>query len=138
MNLSLWTRVCQVKNWDKDDRQLRLDFFSSVLRRPLTSSSQIGKMDDFTELKAACLAIIDPTNLEAQLAQAEMPRTNRIFKCRELAPEAYIVAEAKRKFGTDDWEDLSEPDLTQLRNHLAARAGRIQWPRCDDPDWSVS
>lgn len=128
MNVSLWSRVCEVNGWDRSDRQLRLDFFSQALGRPIASSSQIGKLKDFDELKAACLAVIQPNNLEAQLRQAEMEKTRRIHAIKELAPEAYYRAEAQRKFGCDELELLNESQLTMLRNHLTKRAAAIRWP----------
>lgn len=155
MNISLWTQVSKVLGCDKDDRDARLDFFSRSLGRRIVSSSEIGKMDDFTRLKAACLAVIRPADLDSQMRQAEMPKTNRICAIQKLVPESYWRAEAGRKFGTDDLELLTLDQLTELRNHCAARAPGLTWPKQDvvsvfagsdaagkmdttaDPDWNV-
>lgn len=98
----------------------------------ITSAKLINHLRDFDDFKAACLAALQPTNLEAQLRQAEMPHMRLIYAVRQLAPEAYIIAEARRKFGVADWEGLNESDLTMLRNHLAARAADIRWPEQHD------
>ena len=128
------------------------------------SAKEINHLKDFDKFKAAALAITQPTNLHAQMRQAEMPTTRLVFAIRKLAPEAYIIDEVKRKrgtdarFQTDDWTLLDESTLTILRNHLAARAAGIRWPAqkssraaervehderemamttAGDPDWNV-
>lgn len=144
MKVSLYTQVCQVNGWDKEDRALRLEFFSKALGRKIRSSTEIGKLKDFDDLKGAALAIIHPSNLNMQMRQAEMPTTRLIYAIRQLAPEAYIIAEAGRKFHTGDWTTLDESDLTMLRNHITARAAGIRWPAQEaalsvneNPDWTV-
>jgi hypothetical protein len=99
------------------------------------SAKEINHLKDFDAFKAACLALTQPENLHAQMRQAEMPTTRLIFAIRELAPEAYIIAEVARKrgedarFRVDDWTLLDEGALTILRNHLAKRAAGIRWPQ---------
>ncbi len=92
------------------------------------SAKAINHLRDFDDFLAAVKALLMPTNVAAQMRQAEMPLTRLIYAIRQLAPEAYIVAEAERKFGAGDWEALNESDLTTLRNHLAKRAADIRWP----------
>lgn len=92
------------------------------------SARDINHLKDFDDFKAACLAVIQPTNLDAQMRQVGMPLTRLVYAIRALAPAAYIVAESKRKFGTEKWEGLSEENMTMFRNHLAARAPHIHWP----------
>lgn len=117
------------------------------------SAKTINHLRDFDDFVAACKAIVQPANLDAQMRQAEMPRTRLIYAIRQLAPEAYVIEEAGRKFGGVDWETLDESSLTMLRNHLAARAANIRWPaqqpasraeraelvavEAGDPDWTV-
>lgn len=93
------------------------------------SARTINHLKEFDNFIAAVKALLQPANLEAQLRQAEMPNTRLIYAIRQLAPEAYIIAEARRKFATEDWPSLGESDLTMLRNHLAARAAAIRWPQ---------
>jgi hypothetical protein len=95
--------------------------------RPV-SAKDIDHLKMFDDFKAACLAILKPNDLNAQLAQANMEKTQFIHRIKELAPELYWRAEAMRKFGTEDLERLSVDDLTMLRNHLQARASEIVWP----------
>lgn len=92
------------------------------------SAREINHLRDFDDFKAACLAILSPENLGAQLRQAEMPHTRLVHAIRALAPEAYVIAIARAKFHTDDWEGLDESRLTMLRNTLAARAAEVRWP----------
>ncbi|NOS72027.1 MAG: hypothetical protein HOP33_19130 [Verrucomicrobia bacterium] len=105
------------------------------------SAKAINHLKDFDDFKAAVLAIIDPSNLNVQMRQAEMPTTRLVFAIRKLAPEAYIIAEARRKFFTEDWATLDESSLTMLRNHITKRAAGIRWPaqevQSQDPDWNV-
>jgi hypothetical protein len=92
------------------------------------SAKDIDHLKMFDAFKAACLAIIKPNDLQAQVDQANMERTRLIHRINELAPEIYWRSEAKRKFGTDELEQLSTGDLTMFRNHLQARASEIVWP----------
>jgi hypothetical protein len=92
------------------------------------SAKEIDHMKMFDAFKAACLAIIKPDDLQAQVDQANMDRTRLIHRINELAPEIYWRAEAKRKFGHDDLSILSVDNLTMFRNHLSARTSEIVWP----------
>lgn len=115
-------------------QQIHLRAFGSEPDGRTKSARAINHLKDFDDFKAACLAVLSPTSVEAQLRQAEMPRTRAIYAIRQLAPEAYIIAEAKRKFGAEDWESLGESELTMLRNHLAARAAHLRWPKSANAD----
>jgi hypothetical protein len=92
------------------------------------SAKEIDHLKMFDAFKAACLAIIKPNDLQAQVDQANMDRTRLIHRISELAPEIYWRAEAKRKFGHDNLDLLSIDNLTMFRNHLSARASEIVWP----------
>lgn len=123
INVSLWSRVCEVNGWDKDDRQLRLDWFSGVLRRRIASSSQIGKLADFDELKRVAMAIIAPNNMNAQLQQVLQPLIRLRHRIRELADEPYILALVQGpRWKKQLLEDLSEKELEDLRNTLMDHA----------------
>lgn len=110
------------------------------------SAKAINHLKEFDAFKASALAVIHPSNLHLQMRQAEMPTTRLVFAIRQLAPEAYIIAESDRKFHTSDWTALDESALTMLRNHISARAAGIRWPAqaqetalagTENPDWTV-
>ena len=85
------------------------------------SAKEINHTTDFDAIKSECLAITQPDSLEAQLRQQTMPATRLIYAIRKLANEGYIRAIAQGRFGTEDWVELGEQDLTMLRNTVAAR-----------------
>jgi hypothetical protein len=101
------------------------------------SAKEINHLKDFDLFKAACLARLQPENLGAQMRQAEMPTKRLIYAIRQLAPEAYIIAEVDRKrgsdarFQTEDWTMMDEASLTILRNHLAKRAASYPLARAE-------
>jgi hypothetical protein len=97
------------------------------------SAKEIDHLKMFDAFKAACLAIIKPNDLQAQVDQANMERTRLIHRINELAPEIYWRAEAKRKFGHENLDVLSVANLTMFRNHLSARASEIVWPESVAP-----
>lgn len=92
------------------------------------SAKVIDHLKMFDAFKGACLAILKPSDMPAQLDQVNMERTRLIYRINELAPERYWLAEAKRKFGHTNLELLSTDNLVMFRNHLCARASEIVWP----------
>ena len=90
------------------------------------SAKEIDKLKGFDAIKAVFLAILDPDNVEAQLAQLNMPRTRLLTKIRSMCHEDYWLALLRsdrfRPFcPTGRLEDLSDRDLEQFRMTLAAR-----------------
>lgn len=168
-NVSLWSQVCRVMGWDKADRARRLEVFSAALGREIASSSEIGNVEDFTRLKGHLLALARPADLNAQLRQEAMPRTNLITRVGEFdaglvnhllkqrftfavwlrrnhpewtgatisrssrrpAPDA-IVAEYRESgpHAAPALADLSDGELTQLRNTLAREEAHHAKPEC--------
>lgn len=88
------------------------------------SAKEIDHLKMFDAIKAECLAMSRPADLEAQLHQAEMPLIRLRVACRKLADEPYIQALVqsprfkKRSLDDDDW---TEQQLTDLRNTLTSR-----------------
>lgn len=111
----------------KEREAVRQEIHQAAFGAP-TSAKAINHLKMFDDFKAACLAVLDPTNLEAQIRQAEMPKTRLMKAVRDLAPEAYYRHEANRKFGVAELDLLDEGQLTELRNHLSARAAHLRWP----------
>lgn len=112
----------------EDKNEARKTIHFRAFGRHGVSAKEIDHLKMFDAFKAACLAIIKPNDLQAQVDQANMERTRLIHRINELAPEIYWRAEARRKFNHDDLALLSIENLIMLRNHLSARASEIVWP----------
>lgn len=82
-HVSLWSRACALKGWDKADRAVRLQFFSQAVGRPLASSSDLGNAGDVTKVKKALEAIVFHDDLNRQMAGEEMARTNLLTGIRQ-------------------------------------------------------
>ena len=119
--VSLWTAACNQRGWDKDDRDLRIKTFSEILGRELTSASEIGYLKEFDKIKAQLLAWSQPDDLEGQLDMIRQPVIRLQTAILKLAAPAYAARIAQDKFGTADLDELTETQLTQLRDTLAAR-----------------
>lgn len=81
---------------------------------------------EFDQVLAEFRAITAPADVAAQLRQLAQSKTRLIWSIRQKAPEAYWTTIAIDRFGTDDLADLSESQLTQLRNTLAARQNSLR------------
>ncbi len=92
----------------------------------LDKSSKEFTNADFDKVLAEFRAISEPDNLEGQLRQISQPVRRLIWRIRKLAPESYWRAIARDKFGTETLAELSEGQLTMLRNTLAARANALR------------
>ena len=109
-NVSLWTQVCNALGWDKGDRAKRLEVFSAALGRPVTSSGEIGNVEDFTRLKGHLLALARPADLNAQLRQEAMPRTNLRVRIGEFDP-GLVKHLLKQRFTWPVWLRRNHPGL---------------------------
>lgn len=118
----LWPAAAAALGCPANVRERRIEEIGRALGRPVVSASEIKTNRDFDLVKGHLLALAQPANLNAQVRQENMPRTRLIVGIRKRASEAYIAAICRDKFGTGAWEDLSEPQLEQLRDTLAARA----------------
>lgn len=79
---------------------------------------------DLDKVLAEFRAVSDPANLDAQLARHDQPKRRLIWRCRQLAPEAYVARVCRDRFATEDLTLLDVGQLTQLRNTLKARANK--------------
>jgi len=146
-----WPQVCEVKGWDPEDREQRLEFISLAIGRMIDSASEVDYLADYDKLKAECLALLDPTNLSAQLRQLRQDQNRLVrkiqwlqvpllaameegnFEDRNAAAERYVLAVMRDKFHTEDIfainyqrqprgsDGLPKSDLETLRDTLAAR-----------------
>ena len=108
---------------EKEDMRkfVHLKAFGSVI-----SAKAIDKMKMFDDFKAACLALTQPANLEAQLDQANMPLTRLKHGILNKFDEDFILSilcSARfKKNSLADLDGMSETELTQLRDTLCARS----------------
>ncbi len=121
-----WPDICQARGWDADDREFCLTVVSGWLGRRIESRGEINHLKDFDEVKAQWLAAIDPANMRAQVNQSEQPRRRLIWRITHMAPPNYTAAIARDKFGTEVLDELSDSQLTMLRNTLAARSNALR------------
>lgn len=97
------------------------------------SAKEIDRLKMFDDFKAACLAILQPASVDAQLAQANMNKTRLIHRILEF-PVDYVIGllnsprfAANGKCETpgasieEHLQIWDEKDLTDLRNTLCAR-----------------
>ena len=146
-----WPQVCEVKGWRSDDREQRLEFISVAIGRMVSTTSEVDHLKDYDKLKAECLALLDPTNLSAQLRQLRQEQNRLVrkiqviqvsllaameegnFEERNEAAERFVLAIMRDKFRTEDIFAISykagprgpygmvKSDLETLRDTLAAR-----------------
>jgi hypothetical protein len=161
----LWPNACAAQHWSKDDREKRLDVLSAAVDRPITSANDLNQTTDYDRVKAHLHALAHPADLDTQVAIANMPRTRLLHAIHKLdslfgvprsadfqsavsqasslppsghAPlSPYGTAILKDRFGTTTLDNLTDPQLIQLRNTLAARASaRRAKERSASPDRS--
>ena len=97
------------------------------------SAKEIDHMRMYDAFKAECLAIIAPTDMEAQLKQANQPlirlRTGILEKFDSPTILGLLRSARFKRQSLDDLEEMNEKDLTDLRNTLCARtAGEVAVP----------
>lgn len=132
-HVCLWTQACRVMGWDKDDREKRLEVFSEALGRAISTSSEIGNVDDFTKVKTHLLALARPADLNAQLRQANMPRKNLLVRIGEFEP-ALVNHLLKQRFTFAVWLRRSHPDFTGA---TISKGTAKKLARNPAPDWIV-
>lgn len=111
-----WPRIAALRKVHVNNRDARHDLFEEAgLGR--ISAGDIDHLRGFDVLKARCLAILQDTNVNAQLRQQAQPTRRKLtrleFTLRCLAlyvtdVEAYVAHICLDKFGTPDRHDLSD------------------------------
>ena len=96
-----------------------------------TVSSKDLTNREFDRVLAAFAAVSNPDSVNAQMRQSSMPRTRALHTIRK-APAEYVQALCADRFGTRNYESLSDPELMQLAmtlNHRKnATVGRVPSP----------
>lgn len=85
------------------------------------SVKAIDHLKGYDAIKGVFLAILAPHDLNAQLRQEYMSCTRLIVAIRKQFPEAYWRAIMRDRWGACDVDELTETELTQLRNTCVAR-----------------
>lgn len=129
----------------------RLSAIEAEQRRHEIALEACGKQStkDFTnkdldKVLAAFRALSDPANLNAQLAQQEMPRRRMVYGIQDIilgpltealgsGAQKYADTVAKAKFGRTDLDQLTLDQLTQLRITLESRAKNLSKTISDLP-----
>lgn len=111
-HISLWSLACGIAGWDAEDRAFRLAKLSEWVGRPLASSSEIGKMAEYTKVKKALEAIIFPDDMERQFDGEMMPVTNLIVSIRQKAQPALINKLLHDRFRFAYWVRQHHPQHT--------------------------
>lgn len=130
---ALWTAACRVQGWKKTDRDLRIEKFSLILGRHISSASEIGYLKEFDAIKKQLLAWAQPDNLNAQVEMENMARTRLMTRILEFKAHEILGLLGSIRFralrGVDpdalpaleDMQTMTEKNLLDLRNTLCAR-----------------
>jgi hypothetical protein len=122
-----WNTIVSLAAWTRPEAEA--ERHALLKRAGFASLKDVDKLTGFDRVLAELSAIDHPDDLDAQLREVNMPRTRLIFAVGKLsadmspsrAPHAYACAISKDKFGTADIESLTDRQLLDLRNTLAAR-----------------
>ena len=115
-----WSACTRLHDWSKPESETQRK--AMLARAGFSSLTQVDKLAGFDHVLAEVKALSQPSDLDAQLRQENMPRTRLLYSCRQKADEPYIIALARDRFHADDWTTLPLESLEQLRNTLADRA----------------
>lgn len=119
--LELWSAACRDRGWRASDRALRLATFSRILGREITTTDDIGRLDECTKLMAE-LKAMRGTDVNAGL-EATNPGRNRARNWRWLIRYVTLPCLA-----------LYEPDpLAYLRTILEQKTRHRKTDRPERP-----
>lgn len=135
LNGRLWPAACQAQGWPRNDREavaqgfaseraFRLKTLSDILGRELMSSSEIGLVEEFTEVKNRLLALTDNLRAAGE-AGDRVPnalRTRRWCALRDIqclllyVDEAYVRAILRERFHRAEvgWEVFDALPLQKI------------------------
>lgn len=106
LNGRLWPAACRAQGWPRNDRAFKLKTLSEFVGRELESSSEIGLVEEFTEVKNRLLALTDNLRAAGE-AGDRVPnalRTRRWCALRDIqclllyVDEAYVRAILRERF----------------------------------------
>jgi hypothetical protein len=114
------------------DAQIETERHALLERAGFDSLTQVDHLAGFDRVLSELALLTQPSNLEPQLRESQMPRTRLVFAINALAKKitpsllghgqsVYLATILADRWGHTDLDRLSLADLTQLRNTLAAR-----------------
>jgi len=92
----IWNKVCKDRGWSASDRALRLAKFSEILGREITTSDDIGRIDECTKVMHtlnAMLGVSVQSGIESDNTGINRRRNHRwlieneVLPCLELYPK---------------------------------------------------
>jgi hypothetical protein len=142
-----WSAACRRQGWTKSagwsDSQIDNERHALLLRAGFSSLTEVDHLAGFDLLLAELAAINHPDDIGSQLRQSSQPKTRLIYAINTLAHKiapsklssgqnAYLAAILLDRVGHTNLDDLSEQELTQIRNTLTARS-KSKSRRSTDP-----
>lgn len=123
-----WRDICALTQWGHEVAETERH---ALLRRAgFSSLRDVDHLEGFDRVLAQLLALEKPDSVGDQMRQQDQPKIRLKHAIGKLSPgNNYLKAVMRNKFGTDDWDDLSIKQLTDLRNTLAARNATAQRKR---------
>jgi len=125
---SLWPAACAAQGWDRNDREFRLEFISSVIGRRIESAKEVEERDEFTLLKNRCLRLAD--DLDGAMEDGSLAlnqRRNLLWIIEQLhVPPAVMNHFLKDRFQGRIVDDLDVAELRQLLFTLNSWSNRLR------------
>src|SRR6185295_4070814 len=113
---SLWPAACAAQGWDRNDREFRLEFISSVIGRRIESAKEVEERDEFTLLKNRCLRLAD--DLDGAIEDGSLvlnQRRNLLWIIEQLhVPAAVMNHFLRERFHGRILDDLNLVEVQQL------------------------
>lgn len=114
---------------DLEDREFCADHLRHACNLAATGGKKRHSEDlnnkETNRVVALLELLADPENLHAMNAWLHPDAAARegvLIQIRKLAPLAYIISISRGKFSRDDWENLTDVELSQLLYTIKARA----------------
>jgi hypothetical protein len=133
----LWPAACAARGWDVKDRDWQMQMLSEIIGRRIESSTEIEKLDEFTQVKAQLEAWANGTNLKRVVRTLNNPR--RVLETKIMieqvkllsvvmtaarrasdvqadieSAQTYVATLMARRFRTQDISQISDrPDPTR-------------------------
>ena len=118
--VELWANACAAQGWDPKDDSLRHAIYERLHSLPEDAPYHIDHtrfrdftQSDFDRVKAELLRLAKPDNITAQLHQLRQPVIRAEHVIRSF-PQLYVMGLCKDRFGTRDWQHLSDSDKQLL------------------------
>jgi hypothetical protein len=114
LKANLWPAACAARGWDAKDRAWQMQVLSQILKRPISSSTDIEYLAEFTEVKATLQAWAHDTNLKKPLRTLDNPR--RVLTTKITIEQVKLLSVALIE--SPRAEDV-EPDIEWAQNYVA-------------------